>query len=209
MIKIIDYGVGNCGSVQNMLRHLGSDSEIAHSPDGLTGASALILPGVGRFDFATRQLDPFREVLQKQVLVQKTPFLGICLGMQLLFERSEEVPGLGLAWIPGRIQKFDFSSQASETPLSIPHMGWNNVLHKKKSPLFQKNEERDERYYFVHSYHAVCENIDDISASSLYGYEFTCAVQRDNIFGVQFHPEKSHSFGKQLFKNFLGYINAK
>ena len=206
MIKIIDYGAGNCGSVQNMLRHLGADSEIISAPHELTGASAIILPGVGRFDFASKRIEPFRSVLHHHVITQKTPFLGICLGMQLLFERSEEGLGQGLAWIPGEIKKFDFSSSSLDQPLPIPHMGWNTITPAKASPLLDSDEMLTSRYYFVHSYHAVCADANDIAAKSIYGYEFTCAVQRENIFGVQFHPEKSHKFGKQLFSNFLRYV---
>ena len=131
----------------------------------------------------------------------KTPFLGICLGMQMLFEKSEEGELAGLGWIKGKVKRFDFT-EGSLNALKIPHMGWNVVYPAKDNALLP-SDEQELRYYFVHSYHVVCDDPCDVLAYSHYGYDFTCAVQHDNIYGAQFHPEKSHRFGMALIKNFI------
>lgn len=200
--------MGNCASIQNMLRHLGYESEIVSKGNKLAHSTAIILPGVGAFDHAMEKLHPFLPALQENVLEKKIPFLGICLGMQLLFEKSEEGSASGLAWVPGSVRKFDFTNTTTEKRLPIPHMGWNEIVPSTDSVLFRKNLSAErERFYFVHSYHAVCEEAY-VLAKAHYGYDFICAVQNDNVFGVQFHPEKSHRFGKRLLADFAKHTHA-
>lgn len=200
MITIIDYGIGNIGSVKNMLKKVGHKSIISSDINDIESAEKLILPGVGSFDYGMTQLKNYNliEVLNKKVIIDKTPILGICLGMQLFSNSSEEGLKPGLGWINSKTQKFNFSNQDN---LPIPHMGWNTVTIKKDSKLLI-DLPFDSRFYFVHSYHIECEDENDILCRSDYGYEFTCAIEKDNIVGVQFHPEKSHKFGMQLLKNF-------
>lgn len=204
MIKILDYGMGNCGSIKNMLRYLGTDAEIVNYPEGLNDAAAIILPGVGSYDHGVKHLEPFKAVLEQKVLQEETPFLGICLGMQLLLEGSEEGHLAGLGWIQGQVKRFDFSALSSNKQLVVPHMGWNEVWPLNSSVLLQPIEQdyRD-RFYFVHSFHADSVPVENQMAVCHYGYDFPCAIQNNNIYGVQFHPEKSHKFGKQLFKQFI------
>lgn len=203
MIKIIDYGMGNCGSMKNMLRYLGAESEIISQPEDLEGAAAIILPGVGSFDHGMQHLTPFKDVLSQKVLVEKTPFLGVCLGMQLLLDKSEEgcLPGLG--WIEGEVKRFNFSSVTLAKRLPVPHMGWNVVWPADDEKVLMSGDESPKRFYFVHSFHA--DNIKPENQLALceYGYEFVCGIKKDNIYGVQFHPEKSHKFGKKLFADFV------
>ncbi len=204
MISIVDYGVGNLGSVSNMLKHLGVENRIVKTPDEVLESEKLILPGVGSWDNGIAKLKHSRllEALNRRVLKDKVPVLGICLGMQLLFDSSEEGELPGLGWIPGKIGKFRFSDdQLKSNKLRIPHMGWNVVSPEKKTPLTQF-EFDENRFYFVHSYHVVVKNDDHIMMTSNYGYKFVCGVHNDNIWGVQFHPEKSHKFGMVLMKRF-------
>lgn len=200
---ILDYGMGNTASILNMLHRLGGEAVISSDRQQILEANALILPGVGAFDNAMQKLNDtgLVDLIKQRIQEDKIPFMGICLGMQLLFDSSEEgeLPGLGL--IPGVVKRFDFSF-LNKHQLKIPHMGWNVVRPKSESPLF-KGFEPDPRFYFVHSYHAVCADSNHVAATCDYEYQFTCAVQKENIFAVQFHPEKSHKFGMQLFKNFL------
>lgn len=202
MISILDYGMGNCGSIQNMLRYLGVQSKLVNNIEELCQSKAIILPGVGAFDNGMKKLEPFRETLTKLVLHDNRPFLGICLGMHLIFEKSEEgcLPGLG--WLKGDVVKFNFAAEPTLSHLKVPHMGWNLVkpASTEKADLFFPHASR---FYFVHSYHVRCENEADQFAISNYGYDFTCAVRRNNIWGAQFHPEKSHKFGFHFFKSFL------
>jgi imidazole glycerol-phosphate synthase subunit HisH len=203
MITIIDYGMGNLGSIANMLKKIGEPSVITSRKEDIEKADKLILPGVGAFDTAMqqiRELDIY-STIQEKALQQKVPLLGICLGMQLLADKSEEggkEAGLGL--IPGTIKKFDTNS--TEEAIKIPHMGWNIVTNKKNSPLF-KDMFEENKFYFVHSYHYCPAQMQDALLTVNYGYEIVAAVERDNIMGVQFHPEKSHKFGMQLLKNFV------
>ena len=191
----------------NMIRKAGGRAELCSNPLDLASASAVILPGVGSFDNGIDKLKKsgFLEVLEKIVLVDKLPFLGVCLGMQLLFDKSEEGKSPGLGLIEGDVTRFDFADMRSHERLKIPHMGWNLVYPKSNENLFYGLEE-EARFYFVHSYHVNCTYSSDILATANYGYEFTCAVRRENIWGAQFHPEKSHRFGIQFFKNFLKEI---
>lgn len=209
MIKILDYGMGNCGSIKNMLRYLGTDAEIVNQPNKLEGATGIILPGVGSYDHGVKHLEPFKAILEQKVLYEKIPFLGICLGMQLLLEKSEEgnLPGLG--WIKGEVMRFDFSMLSNEQHHVVPHMGWNEVSPVDASEILKPFEVgRRDRFYFVHSYHAANVPSENQLAICHYGYDFTCAIRANNIFGVQFHPEKSHKFGKQLFKQFIGLVKC-
>jgi len=198
MIAILDYGVGNLKSIYNMFKKVGVESVITSCVETISKADKYLLPGVGSFDHGINSLKnaPFFEVLEKEVLVSKKPILGICLGMQLLTNSSEEGKEKGLGWIDAQTVKFDLEDKN----LSIPHMGWNKTTPISTSNIFKNLNEN--RFYFVHSYHVVCNDKKNILASVKYGQEFTCSIYKDNIFGVQFHPEKSHKFGMQLFKNF-------
>lgn len=189
-----------------MIRRMGGDATISSDHNLITAAAALILPGVGSFDNAVDKLYTLNLIplIKHRVLNDNIPFFGICLGMQLLFDSSEEGERQGLGLIPGTVKRFNFE-HLDEMTLKIPHMGWNLVCPKVESPLFSELED-ESRFYFVHSYHVVCENPTHEVATSEYGYRFTCGVQKDNIYAVQFHPEKSHKFGMQMFKNFLGLV---
>lgn len=198
MIVILDYGMGNAGSILNMINRIGGTAIISSNREDILQASALILPGVGAFDNGMEKIrsSGLLALIEKKVLVDKVPFLGICLGMQLLFESSEEgvIPGLG--WINGTVKKFKFENQN----LKVPHMGWNVV---KSDHLLFKSERPELRFYFVHSYHVNCSDEKNAIAKVNYGYDFVCGVQKDNIYGIQFHPEKSHKFGMEFFLHFL------
>ncbi len=201
-IIIVDYGMGNLGSVENMLKYLGYDSIISERPSDLEKAEKLILSGVGAFDNGIKNLRErgLWDVLCDKVLNKKTPVLGICLGMQLFTRRSEEGQLPGLGWINAQTVRFRFENQ--DQSLKVPHMGWNIVNLKKPSKLFREAK-GEIRFYFVHSYHLKCADPTDILCETRHGYDFTSAVERENIYGVQFHPEKSHKFGINLLKNFL------
>jgi glutamine amidotransferase len=207
MVVILDYGCGNPASIQNMIRKLSHHQVcISNLPKDIEHAQALILPGVGRFDYGMDQLNKLqiKELLNEKVLVQKIPTLGICLGAQLFFDRSEEgSPCAGLSWIPGTVKRFT-TELFDDTNLKVPHMGWSDVKAVSNSPLFNNLEQA--RFYFVHGYHFHSTQSQQVSATCHYGYTFECAVEKENIFGVQFHPEKSHRFGKQLMANFISLI---
>lgn len=200
MLAVIDYGAGNLRSVLHALNHLGLDDiQLVQEPDQLTGAEKIILPGVGAFGAGMQQLhkqnlvEPLREAIQAGI-----PYLGICLGMQFLFEYSDEMgnhPGLGV--LPGYVTRFP-----AEINLKIPHMGWNQLQQTRPSPLLDQVTESSYAF-FVHSYYCVPQNPDDVLITADYGISFAAGVQRDNIYGVQFHPEKSQSVGLQLLSNFL------
>jgi glutamine amidotransferase len=198
MITIVDYGMGNLGSVANMLRRIGADSEVTGDPVRIADASRILLPGVGAFDAAMERIDAagIRPVLEDKALRQKVPILGICLGMQLLTRGSEEGALPGLGWIQGQTRRLP-----TDGGLKVPHMGWNVATRTRTCPLTE-GLEGEIRFYFVHSY---CVRTDDPQHTILgahYGIDFAAAVQRDNIMGAQFHPEKSHRFGMQFLKNF-------
>lgn len=200
MIAIVDYGMGNLYSVKNMLKYLGYDSEVTGEASRIEAADKLILPGVGNFGKAMEVIrdSGLLEVLNRKVLEDKTPILGICLGMQLLLGHSEEGDCDGLGWIPGEVKRFDLSEYPE---LKVPHMGWDYIEKQKKSPLFA-GLAGGERYYFVHSYYASCQDRNDVAATTEYGISFDSVVQRENIYGTQFHPEKSHRFGMEILGNF-------
>lgn len=201
MITIIDYGLGNVLAFVNVYNRLNIPVVVAKSVDGLAHATKLILPGVGSFDHAMQQLDRsgMRQSIEQLVLQKAMPALGICVGMQMLAKSSDEggLPGLG--WIDGTVKKFDVSKMPQGT--NLPHMGWNDVAPVVDSGLF-KGMEQDARFYFLHSYYFECRQQPNVLAVSDYGGDFTCAVHRENVYGVQFHPEKSHHFGARLLKNF-------
>ena len=199
-ISIVDFGMGNIASVANMVRKVGGNAKITGKREEIMAASKLILPGVGAFDHGVSQLQAigFFPVIQ-EIALKGVPVLGICLGMQLLSKRSEEGHLDGLALIDAEFKRFSFDNKSS---LRIPHVGWNHVSVVKKNPLIP-DDGSEQRFYFTHSYHAVCANEEDVLAKAEYGYRFTAAYSYNNIFGVQFHPEKSHRFGMALIRRFL------
>ncbi len=201
-ITIVDYGVGNLGSIQNMLKKLGAQSEIASDAATIDRAMKIILPGVGAFDAGMKQLNQsgLRTSLDTAVLQKKVPVAGICLGMQLMTEGSEEGTLPGLGWVPAKTIRFVPSLNEI---LKIPHMGWSIVTKSKQSPALELLDD-ESRFYFVHSYHVNCSNRDDVLLTAQYGsVHFDAAFEHENILGFQFHPEKSHRFGMTLLKAFL------
>ncbi len=201
MIVIIDYGMGNVGSIRNMLKHCGHDAVISRETAAIRAAQKLILPGVGSFDAGMRNLHAFGlvDLLTEVVLDRQTPILGICLGMQLLSRGSEEGSSPGLGWVCADTVRFQFADEVRAR--RIPHMGWSPITCGNGVRLFQALPP-DPRFYFVHSYHLKCDDQADVIAWATYGYPFAASVQRGNVFGVQFHPEKSHKFGLTLLKSF-------
>ena len=199
MIVIVNYGLGNLGSIRNMLTKTGAKSIISSRPDIISRADKLILPGVGSFDRGMSNLRKLKliPVINKKVIEEKTPILGICLGMQLMTKNSQEGELKGLGWINADTVRFN----QRYDKLKVPHMGWNNIILKKSHDIMNKIN-RNSRFYFVHSYHVVCYNDSDILATTNYDYNFVSAFQKNNIIGVQFHPEKSHRFGMQLLRNY-------
>jgi imidazole glycerol-phosphate synthase subunit HisH len=198
MIFIVDYGMGNLGSILNMFRRIGVQAVVARDPESLREAEKILLPGVGSFDAAMSRIEAagFREVLDHKVLVEKVPTLGICLGMQLLTRGSEEgrLPGLG--WIPAETRRFP-----ARPGLKVPHMGWN--MAEPASPSALTQELADEtRFYFVHSYFVEVDDPENSIMRTTHGLTFDSGIQRGNVFGAQFHPEKSHRFGMKFLSNF-------
>ena len=203
MIVIVDYGVGNLASVRNMLKRIGVEALVSGDTAVIRSASKLILPGVGAFDVGMQNLAAkgFIELLRERVLDQGVPVLGICLGMQLLTRSSEEGSLPGLGWIDAHTKKITPEEGGVET-LRVPHMGWNTVdIVNKACPLVQ-DLPVDSRFYFVHSYHVDCNDRRDVLGATTYGKPFTSMVWHGNIYGAQFHPEKSHKFGMAVLRNF-------
>lgn len=200
MLVVIDYGVGNLGSIENMLKKIGVPVKISTSIEDISKASKIILPGVGAFDNGITKLKEFNliEVLDYKVKTEKVPILGICLGMQLMTCSSEEGVLSGLSWIRGKAIKYDFE----HLKLRVPHMGWNDVhLIKRESRLFS-NMYEEPRFYFANSYYVSCKDKSDVLTETTYGKPFASSIERENIYGVQFHPEKSHKYGMLLLENF-------
>jgi len=200
MITILDYGMGNVKSILNIIYKVGGEATISSDIDKILDAEKIILPGIGSFDIGVKNLTEqgLIPVLKKKVLKEKTPFLGICLGMQLITQKSEEGKLNGLGWINAKTEKF----RSLKDNLKVPHMGWNYVVVKKNSKLF-KDMYDNPRFYFVHSYYVQCKDENDILATTEYGFDFVSAVEKDNIYATQFHPEKSHKFGMKLMENFV------
>lgn len=202
MIAIVDSGVGNVGSIQNMFKRIGVESTIVSSPSNLAAAEKIILPGVGAFDHGMKRLIDlgFVESIKRKA-GSGTPILGICLGMQMLTNKSAEGDILGLGLVDAEVVRFQFLPEAPA--LKIPHMGWNSIKIARPHNLFDGMADAP-RFYFVHLYHAVCNDQEDVLAMAHYGNDFVAAFQKRNIMGVQFHPEKSHKFGMKLLSNFVG-----
>ena len=207
MIVIVDYGMGNLASIANMLKKAGAQARISSDSGVIAGASKLILPGVGAFDAGMKNLHERGLIapLNAAVLERRTPVIGLCLGMQLMTRRSEEGKAEGLGWIDAETVRFRLGEHGA---LKVPHMGWNTMRFAQATPL-EAGLDSDSRFYFVHSFHVVCRTESEILGRTSYGYEFTSAVSRDNITGVQFHPEKSHRFGLQLLRNFAAPIETQ
>lgn len=201
MIHIIDYGLGNINAFSNMYKRLGIEARSARTAKELQAASRLILPGVGAFDHAMRLLQDsgMREALDELVLGRGVPVLGVCVGMQILARGSDEGQSQGLGWVDGRVRTL--VSLAGTGGLPLPHMGWNDVFPAKDARLFASMEDQP-RFYFLHSYYLECERTEDVAATTEYGGRFCCAIQYGNVYGVQFHPEKSHHFGADVLRNF-------
>jgi len=201
MITIVDYGVGNLGSILNMLKKVGAKAQTSSDPAVLRRAEKLILPGVGAFDAGMKKLNEtgLVPVLNELVLEKKVPVLGLCLGMQLMTKRSEEGSEAGLGWIDAQTVRFKFGPENAH--LKVPHMGWNTLDICRPHPLVA-DLAPESRFYFVHSYHIVCADGTDVVANTDYGYPLAAVIDRGNIMGAQFHPEKSHKFGMQLLRNF-------
>ncbi|CAM8378015.1 imidazole glycerol phosphate synthase subunit HisH [Candidatus Methylopumilus planktonicus] len=201
MIHIVDYNLGNVQALLTSYKMLGINALRAKTADDLIDARKVILPGVGSFDHAMESLNQsgMRLILEELILHKKIPVLGICVGMQILASASEEgiLPGLG--WIPGKAKAFDSTKYSIKLP--SPHMGWNSVIPVTDHPLF-KDINIEPLFYFLHSYYFDCEDFSHIAATSNYGIDFSCAISSGNIYGVQFHPEKSHHFGSTILKNF-------
>jgi glutamine amidotransferase len=199
MTTILNYNLGNPKSIKNMLGYLGFDAHITSDPNEIENAERLILPGVGHFQHGMEQLEQLGliEILQEAVIKNKKPILGICLGMQLLTKFSEEGNVEGLGFIDAQTKKFNLD----DPKLKIPHMGWNTVKFNKESELTTEIRSNP-RYYFVHSYYVECNDKNDVLCTTQYGQDFVSGFQHENIFGLQFHPEKSHKFGLELLANF-------
>ncbi|MBE2182223.1 MAG: imidazole glycerol phosphate synthase subunit HisH [Anaerolineae bacterium] len=202
MIVIIDLGLGNTGSIINMLKRIGTRAVVSAEADIIAQATKLILPGVGAFDAGMAQLESRGLInqLHHRVMIEKIPVIGLCLGMQLMMKRSEEGIKPGLGWIDGECKRFRFPE--GETRYKVPHMGWNEVTACKNSIFFQ-TDAPPPRFYFVHSYHIIANDRQDVAGVTHYGYEFASVIEHENIRGTQFHPEKSHRYGMKLLEDFI------
>ncbi|ACL02339.1 imidazole glycerol phosphate synthase, glutamine amidotransferase subunit [Desulfatibacillum aliphaticivorans] len=203
MIGIVDHGMGNLLSVFNAFEYMGADVELCGDPRDLEDADKIVLPGVGAFPDCMKNLKElgFQEVLNRLVLEEKRPVLGICLGMQVMAEWGEEFgEHQGLGWIPGRVVRI----RPEDPGLKVPHVGWNNIRYSSDSPLLKGLPESPD-FYFVHSFHMECTDPAHVDAWCDYGGRVTAAVRRDNIFATQFHPEKSQDFGLKIIENFLSW----
>jgi glutamine amidotransferase len=207
MITIINYGLGNIRAIGNIYERLNIPFKIANSPEEVKNAEKILLPGVGAFDEAMYLLNKskFHDVLDHEVCIKKTPVMGICVGMQILTQKSEEGKLSGLGWIDGSVKMID--KKLLQHKPKLPHLGWNSIKVQIKSPLLENINEED-GFYFLHSYYFQCNKKNNVLATVCYGNEFAAVVNQDNIYGVQFHPEKSHHNGIQLLKNFAQMRNS-
>ena len=202
-VGIINYGLGNISAFKFAFKKLNCEVNIINNPNDLFLCTHLILPGVGAFDYAIELLKKsgMLEAIKQNVLIDKKPIMGVCVGMQIFFEKSEEGKTAGLGWIEGRVEKLDSNSQ---TCIKLPHMGWNSLKNINDQDNFCLNLKNDE-FYFLHSYHCVPKDKNLILSTTEYGKEFCSCIQQKNIFGCQFHPEKSHDAGLEIFSNFLRF----
>ena len=200
-IAIVDYGMGNLFSVYKKIKQLKADPFIAISPSEILSADKIVIPGVGHFGKAMTnlKLSGAYDALHEAAAIKNIPILGICLGMQLMAEKSEEGNATGFGWIKGNVVRFKIDHSDR---FKIPQTGWNTINIKKESRLL-KGLNGQEEFYFLHSYHIEVADNGDILASTNFGYEYTSAIERKNFFGTQFHPEKSHGAGEQILKNFI------
>lgn len=200
MILVIDYDMGNIGSVKNMLHRLGCDVMVSNRPADIAESDKLVLPGVGAFDQGVHNLKRLGlfDLIREEVIIHQKPIMGVCLGMQLLGRKSEEGDSEGLGLL-----EFDSVRFTLDRSYRVPHMGWSSVSIDKNDIIVSNMFDSEQRFYFVHSYHAVCDNADDILMTCEYGYKFVAAVSNEHIYGFQFHPEKSHRYGMQLFNNYV------
>jgi glutamine amidotransferase len=203
MICIVDYGVGNIQAFMNLFKRIGVKAKRSETPDELSDAVRLVLPGVGHFDHAMQRLNDsgLRPRLEELVLGANVPVVGICVGMQMLAQGSDEGRLPGLNWVPGRVRSF--TTQPKSADLPMPHMGWNDLKPRAHSRLFSRGFEKVPQFYFLHSYFFDAEDKQDVAATASYGLDFDAVVSRGHIHGVQCHPEKSHHWGEQLLKNFV------
>jgi glutamine amidotransferase len=205
MVTIVDYGVGNLASIANMARKAGTECVISGDPQVLARADRLILPGVGAFDRAMANLSERNLIpaLTERVMQRRVPTLGLCLGMQVFARGSEEGTRAGLGWLAAENRRFRFASTNGNAP-KVPHMGWNYIAPAAPAALLDRLPP-EPRFYFVHSYHLQCDDPADVMCWTTYGYTFASGIHRGNLWGTQFHPEKSHKFGLALLKNFFSY----
>ena len=202
MIAIIDYGCGNLNAFTNSFKRLNVKSKIISKSEDLDGIKKIILPGVGSFDYVIKSFNNsgLREMVEKKVINDKIDVLGVCAGMQIMANSSEEGKETGLGWIAGKVKLI--KKEKIKSPTKLPHMGWNEVVHKNDKLFY--DIPNHSKFYFVHSYYFDNKNESESIAVTDYSEKFSCAIRKKNIYGVQFHPEKSHSSGQQLLKNFLG-----
>lgn len=205
MIKLVDYGVGNIQAFMTLFKRMGINAERATTADALEHSTHLILPGVGHFDHAMAKLNNsgLRPRLEKLVLEKKLPLIGVCVGMQMLADGSDEGTLPGLGWVPGQVRSF--STNPLTTKLPMPHMGWNTVQPFAGSALFSTGFDDEPQFYFLHSYYFDARHKEDVSGKAHYGMDFDAVVSRGNIHGIQCHPEKSHHWGAQLLRNFAEF----
>jgi len=203
MIRVVDYGVGNIQAFLTLFKRLGLEAQRAKSSNDLNGATRLILPGVGHFDHAMQRLNDsgMRPMLEHLVLNERIPMIGVCVGMQMLAEGSDEGILPGLNWIPGRVRAF--SDHLKGTKLPMPHMGWNTLQTRDDSALFKRGFVDSPQFYFLHSYYFDAFDKRHVAATAHYGMEFDAVLSSGNIHGIQCHPEKSHHWGTQFMKNFV------
>jgi len=205
MIGVIEYGLGNIGSILNMFKKVGLSCRLVTTPDEILECDKLLLPGVGHFDRGMTELRSrgLEEAMNKAVFDNGATLLGICLGMQLLMEGSDEGDEPGLGWIKGRVHKFPSDLQEEGVRLKIPHMGWTDVEVQPNTKMFQTWEDEC-RFYFVHAYYAAPTDPNVVAGRSWYGMDFACAMEQGNVMGAQFHPEKSHKMGMRYLQNVFG-----